>query len=726
MKQLMGAATALSASAASSIDFSNPQTDCGFACSEGFVQFRNYWCLEQYACKDSYFGGQPPLAEWVGYVMILGFGIGFGFFTLYLVRMNRGGGEMSSEQFNTAGRTVGVGLTASVLVSQWTWAATLLQSSNVAYQYGISGPFWYAAGATIQVVLFSVLSIQVKRRAPTAHTFLEIIRARWGTTAHIVFLCFALTTNIIVTGMQILGGTAMVRALTGMNIDIASFLIPLGNVVYTIFGGLEATFVASYFNTLVILIALCIFVFKVYATSPELGSPDNVWDSLTAVVSVDGGQGESVDGNQGGSYLTMLSTGGLSFGVINIIGNFGTVFVDQAYWQSAIAATPQASWKGYILGALCWFAIPFTLATSLGLASVGLSLPLTSFEANEGLVPAGTAQHLMGDSGSLLILVMVFMAIVSTGSAELIGVSSIIAYDVYRTYIHPECNGRDIIRISQYVIFVFGVSMGCVGIVLNQINISLGWMFLAMGVFIGSAVFPVACCLMWDKCSARGAIGGALGGQFLALCTWFGYASVGYGGVSVDNLGEENVMLAANLVGIFSSCLICTVVSLINDEPRCDWENTTMAIPLVEQDEEASAGAVFTVEEQQEMSNAQRTIILFGTSLSVLLVLVWPVLTIPAGVFSKPYWRFWVGLSITWGLVSTFLMAVLPVWEAREAIGRAVSYAFKGKEASTAASASSSGVLNPAAAAAAAAAPAAAPKATTGQMSEPLLVASYD
>jgi hypothetical protein len=44
---------------------------------------------------------------------------------------------------STAGRMVKTGLTASVIVSQWTWAATLLQSSNVAWQYGVSGPFWY-------------------------------------------------------------------------------------------------------------------------------------------------------------------------------------------------------------------------------------------------------------------------------------------------------------------------------------------------------------------------------------------------------------------------------------------------------------------------------------------------------------------------------------------------------------------------------------------------------
>jgi hypothetical protein len=67
-------------------------------------------------------------------------------------------------------------------------------------------------------------------------------------------------------------------------------------------------------------------------------------------------------------------------------GNFGTVFLDQAYWQAAIAAKPGSSHKGYLLGGLCWFTIPFALATSLGLAAVAMQLPLTSAEAGSGLV----------------------------------------------------------------------------------------------------------------------------------------------------------------------------------------------------------------------------------------------------------------------------------------------------------------------------------------------------
>ena len=35
-----------------------------------------------------------------------------------------------------------------------------------------------------------------------------------------------------------------------------------------------------------------------------------------------------IGGNYKGSYLTMLSSGGFVFGIINIVGNFCTVFVD--------------------------------------------------------------------------------------------------------------------------------------------------------------------------------------------------------------------------------------------------------------------------------------------------------------------------------------------------------------------------------------------------------------
>lgn len=99
---------------------------------------------KEYVGQDSFFEGNAPLTSAIGFAIIIGFG---GISTIIITAMiwldqifNHT--NLNSEEFNTAGRSVKTGLTAAVIVSQWTWAATLLQSSNVAYLYGISGPFW--------------------------------------------------------------------------------------------------------------------------------------------------------------------------------------------------------------------------------------------------------------------------------------------------------------------------------------------------------------------------------------------------------------------------------------------------------------------------------------------------------------------------------------------------------------------------------------------------------
>jgi Na+/proline symporter len=153
------------------------------------------------------------LPEQEGWFIVVGLGLIFAVVISVEIQLEEKylGVKETSEWFNTAGRTIKTGLTAAAIVSAWTWAATLLQSSTVAFQYGVSGPFWYAAGASIQVLLFGILAIELKSKAPNAHTFLEIIRDRFGEGTHRVFLVFALMTNMIVTAMLLLGGAAVVK-----------------------------------------------------------------------------------------------------------------------------------------------------------------------------------------------------------------------------------------------------------------------------------------------------------------------------------------------------------------------------------------------------------------------------------------------------------------------------------------------------------------------------------
>jgi len=635
----------------------------------------------KYIGRTSFFGNDTPLPEGAGYAIVLGFGAFFSVFTTILVYTDKyvNGTVHTSEFFNTAGRTVKTGLTASVIVSQWTWAATLLQSSNVAWNYGVSGPFWYASGATIQVLLFGILAIEVKRRARNAHTVCEMVLARWGKGAHITFLFFCFVANIIVTSMLLLGGAATVNALTGVNTDLASFLIPWGVILYTAAGGLKATFLASYLHTAIIFLVLVICVYTVYVKE---FSSDQIYAGLQTVsgyseaqcTDIFSSKGESffkvgtyscgpVADNRDGSYLTMLSLGGLKFGIINIVGNFGTVFVDQSYWQSAIAAKPASAHKGYLLGGLVWFTIPFALATSLGLCGVALQLPISSAEAGSGLVPPAVATHLFGKFGSVMMAVMLFMAITSTGSAEGIAVSSLVTYDVYRTYFNPKCTGKEVLWISKVVIVIFGLSMGGLGVALNHMGLNLGWVYQFMGNAIGSAVIPLWNMLMWKDANANGAVAAAWGGMVLALAAWLIVCQAEFGEINVANLGTLNPNLAGNIVALASSGIIHAVFSLIWPQ-NYDFESMSK-IELLEADTSGLDEKDYT---DEFLDDAKSWIQKWGWGFTIIMVIIWPVLSTPAGVFTRDYFAFWVFISLCWSFIASFVIIVLPIHESMESI----------------------------------------------------------
>jgi len=630
------------------------------------------------------------LDESVGWFIVVGLGMVFAGIISAEIKIEEKylGHVQNSEFFNTAGRVIKTGLTAAAIVSAWTWAATLLQSSTVAYLYGVSGPFWYAAGATIQVLLFGILAIELKRKAPNAHTFLEIIRARFGAGTHKIFLGFALTCNMIVTGMLLLGGAAVVNGLTGMDISLAAFMIPIGVMIYTLVGGLKATFVADYMHTVIIFIVILSFVAMVFFISPITGGVEGMYDKLVAAADLspvmsptfsEGGVVEgdpSTYGNAMGAYLTMASAGGLIFGVINIVGNFGTVFVDQAYWQRAIAAQPSATVKGFLLGGMCWFSIPFTLATTMGLTAVALDVELTPEQVQLGLTVPAAASVMMGEIGAIMVLVMLFMAVTSAGSAELIAVSSLITYDVYRTYKNPDASGKTLLKVSRATIVAFGLGMGGIAVVLLGMGLSLGFVYLAMGILIGSAVIPIALTITWSKTTRAGAVAGALIGVMLSLATWTGVAaSEANGVVDIASLGGPFPMLYGNVVAILSSGLICVVISLAQNK-KYDWSLMNKEMRLVGEDMTDEVKAEIEKREQDEatLKKAFQFSLKGGGILTLVCVVLWPMPLYFSGyVFDLGFYSFWVSIAIVWVSVASFCIICIPIIEARKGFAEVFS-----------------------------------------------------
>ncbi|EXJ90104.1 hypothetical protein A1O3_03173 [Capronia epimyces CBS 606.96] len=637
-----------------------------------------------------------PLTQGFGYGIILGLGFAFALGMIGTTwALKRYHGEVqTSEAFSTAGRTVKSGLVAAAVVSSWTWAATLLQSSGVAYSYGVSGPFWYASGATVQILLFATLAIELKRRAPNAHTFLEVIKARYGVVTHIVFLVFGLMTNILVTAMLLTGGSAVASSLCGVPTAAACFLLPVGVVLYTMFGGIKATFLTDYIHTVIILVIIFVFAFSAYATNDIAGSPGKVWELL-----VEASKRHPVKGNAEGSYLTMRSREGAIFFVINIVGNFGTVFLDNGYYNKAIAASPVDALPGYVMGGLSWFAIPWLCATTMGLAALALennpvfpTYPnrMAHSEVSAGLVLPYAAVALLGKGGAGATLLLIFMAVTSASSAELIAVSSIWTYDIYQTYINPAASGKFLIRMSHVACVVYALVLASFSTGLFYAGVSMGYLYLMMGCIISSAVIPATLALMWKDQNWQAAAGAPVLGLICALIAWLVTAKKECGVLNVDCTGSNNPMLAGNVTALLSPLIFVPILTYTFGRQNYDWVSMrqirrgddTEIIRRASVDAEIvpTTTSRSTEEESAEQAKLKKAAIISRSLtgfMTIAMLVLWPMPMYGSGyIFSKKFFTGWVVVGILWLFFSTFCVGLFPLWQGRKTMAHTVRSMF--------------------------------------------------
>ena len=388
---------------------------------------------------------------------------------------------------------------------------------------------------------------------------------------------FGVVTNTLVSLMLIAGGAATINALTGMHAVAAIFLMPIPVVAYTFIGGLKATFITDYLHGAAVLIIIITFALTAYSTSEHLGSPSAVYDLL-----VEAATAHPVSGNKNGSYLTMRSQGGVVFFVINIIGNFATVFIDSSYYAKAIAASPVHAMPGYIIGGLSWFAIPWLTATTMGLSALALeshpSFPtypnrMTEADVSAGLTLPYAAVALLGKGGAVATLIMVFFAVTSSFNSELISVSSICTYDVYRTYIKPNASGKSLIWVSHVCMVVYAAIICCISVGLWYNGISMGYLYLLMGVLISSAVVPATLTLLWKGQNRWAATLSPILGVACSITAWLVTAQKTCGVLDVTCTGSNDPMLAGNLTALLSPVVFVPVFCLIFGFDKYDWKS---------------------------------------------------------------------------------------------------------------------------------------------------------
>lgn len=635
----------------------------------------------------------------VGWGIIIGVGAAFavGMLTISWLLAKYNNEIQDSEMLSTAKRSIKTGLIASAVVSSWTIGSTLLLSCTDTYLLGISAAWWYGAGACVQIIIFAVAAIELKRKAPNAHTFQEIIRVRYGKEAHLTMCAYSFGQQLFYTANLLVNGASVFSNITGVSKEGSTVLLPLFVIIYTLMGGIKATFLTDWTHVVIIYVIMLMFLFRAYTTSPLIGSPDKMYDLL-----VEAGKMYPVSGNFSGSLLTFRSVNGGLFGLI-LFGAGWAAAVDSQLFQKAIAANPAAALTGYTLGGLCWFTLPYALATTMGLACRALEITpdfptypnrLSAEQLNSGLVLPISAYTLMGRGGAGAVLVMVFMACTAAYSSEAVAVSSLWTYDIYKAYINPQATGKRLVLITHSAVVIFSVCVVVLAIGLGRADFDVSFITTCIGIIVNVCIVPMGCTLFWKKMSKWAMVFGTTISTGIAIAVWLGYAKSQSGTVTLAALSTYEALAAGNTVEVGVPIIVVPIIVYMKPD-NFDWNRWKTDIKQDDNsdlDREHGLTNVLSGEELTELvlekEQAEDALMIRRRNLGYVIVTVFVLFflilfPIPLYgtkyIFSKAFFRGYIVVTFLWVFFSCGVVTVYPLWESRRGIANLFRKIFSGE-----------------------------------------------
>lgn len=188
---------------------------------------------------------------------------------------------------------------------------------------------------------------------------------------------------------------------------------------------------------------------------------------------------------------------------------------------------------------------------------------LTDAQVGSGLVAPAAAITLLGKGGAVLMLILLFMAVTSSTSAELIAVSSLLTFDIYKTYINPSARGSTLVKISHYGIAIYGLVLATFCCILNAAGLDLTWLVTVLGILVGGAAVPVGLVLLWPRMSKLAAIAAPWIGLAAGLMAWFVTTVKRSGVISIKTSGDTTNAVAGNIASWGTGFLMAIILTFL-------------------------------------------------------------------------------------------------------------------------------------------------------------------
>ncbi len=319
------------------------------------------------------------------------------------------------EGFLVAERDTTWWLTGPSIASSWIWAGALLVSTQMAYEKGLAGIFWFTLPNILALVVFALLGPRIRRKFDLGYTLPEYIHARLASgRVHAVYLIPFFFGQLLAITFNAFAGGALVSLLTGIPPTVVMPMLVGIALAYTLVSGLEASIVTDFVQLVLIIVGMLSIV-------------------VPAVV-VAGGVPAVAAGIRGihGTVNVLDRDIALSFGVVTSIGLVSQTITGQQFWQRAFALRRGHVAKAFLFGAFLFALVPIGLSLLGFLAAnprLGIALPAG---ADPSLIGVLTVNRLLRGSSAVIFMIVLLSGLSSTIDSSMSAASALWTIDVVR------------------------------------------------------------------------------------------------------------------------------------------------------------------------------------------------------------------------------------------------------------------------------------------------------
>ncbi|MDX2031040.1 MAG: sodium:solute symporter family protein [Blastocatellia bacterium] len=396
-----------------------------------------------------------------------------------------------SSDFFVAGRGLGAGLIFSTLLAANIGAGSTVGATGLGYRIGLSAIWWVGSAGLGSLLLAFTVGPRIWRVAKendlyTVGDYLEFrfSRAVRGLVAVLLWLG-----SLAILAGQLIAIGLILHAVTGIS-KAAGCLIGAGvTILYFASGGLQG---AARVNALQLIIKLLGFGMALGFLLDRSGG----WRGMREAVAANPGVADAA------AYLDPTGIG--APGVLRYIALLAPSFVISPGLLQKIfgARDERAVRKGVALNALCLLGFAIVPAL-LGIFARNQFPTLTNPEA---AMPMLLTQSLPLWLGGLL-LGAIFAAEVSTADAVLFMLSTSLSKDLYQTYLRPEADDAQLMRVVRRIAVVCGLLGAALGIVFETV---IGALTIFYTLLSAALLLPLLAGLYTKRVGSRAAMAAML------------------------------------------------------------------------------------------------------------------------------------------------------------------------------------------------------------------------